>query len=108
MNITMSNTIETMASFLVIGSTVNMSGSYANAMKILTLETGATLLRSVGGKDYTTAEVNLHVDNSALMTGYLVFKAGANFMTCPLILYKQSGETEYIRPTNFFFVLLQT
>ena len=98
MNITRSDTIQTIASFYFVGNTVSMDGTFANAMQILALETKAsteTFHRQIGTNVYTRVELNTRLVNAAYMTGFLLFKGSSNTIQCTIDLYKEFGKCTF-------------
>lgn len=91
MNITRSNTIETLATVDVEQISVSMKGSFASAYQIFAVQNLSPILRQGPRQNYTDVEVNAHLDNVAHMSGFAIFKNGGITLQCPLVLHKETG-----------------
>lgn len=93
MNITKSDTIDTVGTVAILGHRFSMSGAYAYAFRLLTLQSDHAITQEVAGRNFTEVELDGQVKSSVLIEGFVVFKAGGGSrLSCPVQLRRVAGK----------------
>lgn len=98
MNITRSETIETVGSLHIDGVTVPVTGSYATSFQILTLQSDHRAF--IFGQNIPSIELDGQMINSMLITGNVVLNFGNNQTTCPMELRRFAGRCQHV---NYYY-----
>ena len=95
MNITKSDTIDTVGSVSILGKQFSMSGAYAYAFRTLTLQSDQVISEEVAGRNFTNVELDGQVKSSVFIEGYVVFTDDSgDRVQCPVQLRRFAGKQE--------------
>ena len=73
---------------------LTIRGSYAYAIRFLTLQSNDLVQRPIHGKNFTDVELDVYLRNSVFMEGYILFKTAAgNKYSCMTELRRNAGKS---------------
>ena len=91
MNITWSNTIDTLAVVYIQNNTVPMTGAFANYFKVITLDNNNPILRQGPVLSYQDVELNANLKSAVFIEGFVIFKNKNLTLACPTQLRRTAG-----------------
>ena len=96
MNITRSDTINTVGSVFVDSHNFTVQGAFASKFKFLTLQNDMAISDTLAGRNFTAVELNAELKSPVLIDGYIIFTTQTGTLSCPVQLRRSAGKIERI------------
>lgn len=110
MNITRSDTIDTVGSVIVAGRNFSVRGAFATSFKLLTLQNDNVIPDTLFGRNFTDVELNGKLQSPVYIDGFLIFTTDSGDVSCPVELRRSAGTRlwHYIQSSQCVLLSLQS
>lgn len=92
MNITKSDTIDTVGTVSIDGHRFSMSGAYAYMFRLLTLQSDHVISDIVAGRNFTNVELDGELKSPVFIEGFVIFTLETGALSCPVQLRRTAGK----------------